>query len=162
MSVAKYCYYDIPGKWTRKIQPHLSDARLNEILVRDFNKFTTTRWDKPFTLGMLPEQIESCDWRCDHRGKYPRYWKYVKHSACHFVVNFALRLAMLVEPDREWRIVTSKEHSTVWDGKRTFFDFNFLALGVSASECAELAFKGQILKPGKFKRIYGTDHWTSS
>ena len=40
----------------------------------------------------------------------------MKHAACHWLVNFALELAQLVEPDRKWRIITSDKHSTVWDG----------------------------------------------
>jgi hypothetical protein len=43
-----------------------------------------------------------------------------------------LKLAMQVEPNRIWHIVTSDEHSTVWDGKKTLSDMNFLALGVTA------------------------------
>jgi hypothetical protein len=61
---------------------------------------------------------------------------YVKHAACHWLVNFALELAQHVEPNRAWRIITSQEHSTVWDGKDTLFDFNFLALGVTAARNA--------------------------
>ena len=33
-------YYDLKRHWTRRIEPHLTDERLNAILVRDFNKFT--------------------------------------------------------------------------------------------------------------------------
>jgi hypothetical protein len=30
----------------------------------------------------------------------PRFWQYVKHGACHWLVNFGLRLAMLAAPAR--------------------------------------------------------------
>ena len=29
-----------------------------------------------------------------------------------------------------WRIITSVKHSTLWDGKRLLFDFNFSAMGI--------------------------------
>lgn len=154
-------YYDLQRHWTRRIEPQLSDAALNQILVRDFNKYTQGLWGKPFTQGQFPREFESCDWWCEHRGKEPRYWQYVKHAACHWLVNFNLRLAQLVEPARPWRIVTSQEHSTVWDGEQTLFDFNFLALGVPPQECFKLANKRQ-LKAGKELRVYLAEHWSKA
>lgn len=71
------------GSTTQRIEPHLTGERLNAILVRDFNKFTDGRWGTPFTPGQFPRDFESCNWWCGHRGPEPRYWRYVKHSACH-------------------------------------------------------------------------------
>src|SRR5215472_12181479 len=122
-------YYDLKKNWHR-VKPHLGDKQLNDILVRDFNKFTFGRWNKTFTYGDLPYEFESCDWDYDHRGRRPAYWQYVKHAACHWLVNFNLRLAMLVQPAKPWRIITSDDHSTVWDGSDTLFDFNFLVSSV--------------------------------
>jgi hypothetical protein len=48
----------------------------------------------------------------------------------------------------------------VWDGKDTLFDFNFLALGVTATECFELAHKKE-LAPGRHHKVHFADHWTS-
>ena len=142
-------YYDLKRNWTRRITPHLADKDLNDILTRDFNLYTMGRWATPFAHGMLPQEIESCDWRCEHQGRYPRFWRYVKHGACHWIVNFALRLAYLAEPTKDWRIVTSDRHSTVWDGDQTLFEFNFQAFGVPPGECWTIAStKGQVLKPG--------------
>jgi len=76
-----------------------------------------------------PQSFESCDLLDSHRGPQPRFWQYVKHAACHWIVNFALRLATLAEPRRCWRIISSDFHSTVWDGAETLFDFNYQALG---------------------------------
>ena len=39
-------------------------------------------------------------------------------------------------------IVTTRKHSTVWDGAETLFDINFLALGVDPDEAWELAGSG--------------------
>lgn len=146
-------YYDLKRHWTRRIEPRLADAKLNAILVRDFNKFTYGRWREPFTLGQHPRDFESCDWSWDHSGPQPRFWRYVKHSACHWLVNFNLRLAQLVEPGRPWRILTSADHSTVWDGDRTLFDFNFLAMGIPPEECFALA-NGKELRPGREMGVY--------
>jgi hypothetical protein len=151
-------YYDLRRYW-RQVEPHLKDERLNAILVRDFNKYTYGRWRKRFTRGMFPREFESFDWDIDHCGPAPRFWRYVKHAACHWLVNFNLRLAMRAEPKRPWRIITSRRHSTVWDGKSWLFDFNFLALGVSPRECFELACGGgRELAPGKLIRVYYPDH----
>jgi hypothetical protein len=92
-------YYDLKKNW-RRVKPHLEDKKLNNILVRDFNKFTTGRWRRPFVHGDLPSDFETCDWDIDHRGKRPAFWRYVKHAACHWLVNFSLRLAILVEPEK--------------------------------------------------------------
>lgn len=151
-------YYDLKRHW-RRLEPHLGDEKLNAILVRDFNKYTSGRWDKPFRPGQFPREFESCDWDFGHRGPQPRYWRYVKHSACHWLVNFNLRLAQLVEPSRPWRILTSDKHSTVWDGEETLFDFNFLALGVAPDECFALANERQ-LPPGRQRRVYWPPHWS--
>jgi hypothetical protein len=151
-------YYDLKKNW-RRVKPHLGDKELNDILVRDFNKYTFGRWGQRFTAGKLPCEFESCDWRFEHRGRHPEYWKYVKHAACHWIANFTLRLAMLVMPDRPWRIITSQLHSTVWDGADTLFDFNFQAMGIDADECFRLANEKE-LKPGKRLRLYFAEHYS--
>jgi hypothetical protein len=155
-------YYPIQRYWTKKIMPHLADRKLNDTLVENFNKFTFGRWRTKFKHGELPFSYESCDWWCEHRGPRPRYWQYVKHAACHWTVNWLLELAQRVEPKRHWRIVTSVEHSTVWDGNDTLFDFNFQALGISAHECFERAARhptSRELKPGQHARVYFAQHY---
>lgn len=149
-------YYLIQKKWP-KIKAVINRMDIQSVLVKDFNKYTYGRWHQQFKHGMKPTEFESCDWRCNtgKRGRQPEFWGYVKHAACHWVVNFNLKLAMAVEPDREWRIVTSDSHSTVWDGKDTLFDMNFLALGIDVNETWALADQdGKHLKPGKMMRVY--------
>ena len=130
-------YYDLQRNWTRKIVPHLDNETLNAILVRDFSNYCVERWNRTCRPGQLPEDIDSCDWRINpvRRGPKPRYWTYVAWGACHWIVNFSLLLAFLAEPTHNWRIVMSDRHSTVWNGRKTLFDFNYQALGVSANEC---------------------------
>ena len=144
-------YYDLTKNWQR-VRPHLGDKKLNDILVRDFNKFTFGRWNRRFAHGQFPREFESCDWDIDHRGKQPAFWHYTKHAACHWLVNFTLRLATLVQPKKSWRIITSEKHSTVWDGDQTLFDFNFQAFGIDPNECFERAFDKEH-KPGKQLRV---------
>ncbi|SRR6266496_301714 len=147
-------YYPIVKKWS-KIKPFISTKEVQDILVRDFNKFTYGRWHQQFKHGMLPREFESCDWDCGRKGRQPEYWKYVKHAACYWLVNFNLKLAMLTEPQRNWRIVTGDGHATVWDGEETLFDMNFLSLQVPPNEAWELANKnGRKLIPGKLLRVY--------
>ena len=138
-------YYDLQANW-RKVKKHIDSAEVQKILATDFNKFTYGRWRQKFKTGDLPTNFESCDWRCNtgRRGRQPAFWDYTKHSACHWLVNFNLRLAQLVEPDRNWRILTSDLHSTTWDGKHLLFDFNFSALGIKPKECFMLANKEEL------------------
>ncbi|MBR1187301.1 hypothetical protein [Bradyrhizobium sp. AUGA SZCCT0160] len=154
-------YYDPVRNWKR-IQPHLK--RFEPILVRDFNRFTYGRWGQSFEAGMVPRQFESCDWDIDHRGREPRYWQYVKHAACHWLVNHSLELAQAVMPASEWRILSSELHSTVYDGHGMLFDFNFCALGIEPEEAYLMSRnegKGRILKPGKHLRCYYAGHWSN-
>jgi hypothetical protein len=148
----EFRYYDLKRNW-KKVEPHLSNAHLNDVLVTEFNKYTFGRWGETFKHGEYPCDYESSDWRIFHKGPEPKFWRYVKHEACHWIVNFALVLAQLVEPKRQWRILTSNRHSTVWDGKHTLFEFNFQALGIPPNECFKLANKKE-LRPGQHLKTY--------
>ena len=133
-------FYPVAKNWSWKIRPHLDNTYLKKVLVSEFNKYTTGRWGKRFRRGDYPGDFESCDWYLSVRGRHPRYFQYVKHAACHWLVNFNLRLAELAEPKKDWRIVTSQAHSTVWDGELRLFDMNGMALfDGGAPKCFELA-----------------------
>ena len=69
-------YYPVVRNWSRKIKPHLSDPEVQTVLVRDFNRFTFGRWEKPFVAGMKPTDFESCDWRYERRGRQPEFWDF--------------------------------------------------------------------------------------
>ena len=151
----KMRYYDVVRYWTKRFEPHLRDPELNDILVKDFNRFTRGRWGQVFRRGQYPYEFETCDWAVSRRGPMPRFHKYVKHAACQWMVNFYLRLVSLAEPKRGWRIVTSDDHSTVWDSRQTLFDPQFMALGVPVRESWELARKrGRILRPGEYLEVF--------
>lgn len=150
-------YYDLKSNW-KKVKRHIAAPDVQEILVRDFNKFTWGRWRLKFKSGYLPAAFESCLWDCEHRGRRPKFWDYTKHGACHWLVNFSLRLAQLVEPQKQWRIITSVKHSTVWDGERLLFDFNFQAMGISPRKCFKLAKKKE-LRVGEYLEVHFAQHW---
>jgi hypothetical protein len=151
-------YYDLTRNWS-KIQPHLRNKTLNKILVEDFNKYTFGRWVREFEPGEFPRDYETCLWDSEHQGPEPRFWRYVKHGACHWLVNFELCLAQLTLPKRRWRIITSDEHSTVWDGRDTLFEFNFLALKVSPDDCFRMAYSEEG-EPGDYLNVSFARHYT--
>jgi hypothetical protein len=140
-------YYDLKRNW-RKVRRHIEHPEVQAMLVRDLNRYSWGHRRKKFEPGMKPSQFESCDWQLRHRERLPAFWAYTKHAACHWLVNFTLRLAQLVEPKRQWRIITSQKHSTVWDGERLLFDFNFQAMQISPEQCFALAY-GKELEPNE-------------
>jgi hypothetical protein len=154
-------YYDVKRHWTTKIEPHLDNPDVKKILVHDFHRFTYGRWSEPFLPTSYPSDFESMDWRHSHKGRRPRYWKYVCALACHWLANFALTLAHLAVPNRQWRIVTSEQHSSVWDGINTLFDFNYLAFGFPPEEAWDaLQDGGHQLPPGAFLKVSYAEHYT--
>jgi hypothetical protein len=155
-------YYDLRGRsWTKKVQPHLDDPELNRILIRDFNKFTFGRWEQKFEPGMIPREFESCDWDMSIPGRRPRFWMFVKHAACHWLCGFTLKLAMLVEPSKPWRIITSDEHSTVWDRGEVLFDFNYNAMKICPDDCFKAARHGaNAEEPGEYLELNFAEHYS--
>src|ERR1700721_2610591 len=156
-------YYDLKRNW-RRVKPHLNDPMLNKILVCDMHKY---RWGRnrknSFVPGMFPCDAESTDWRFDHPHRWPAYWQYVCMGACFWLVNFNLRLAMLVEPKPGGGIVESTKHATGGGGEKLLFEFNFQAFGIPPEECFRLAsaseYEGITLKVGRLSQVYCAEHW---
>jgi hypothetical protein len=146
-------YYGLQKHWSKRIVPHLGDAELNAILVRDFNKFTLTRFGQRFEAGMFPRDFDE---RFFLDGRAPRFCRYAAGGACHWLVNFALRLAILAQPQQPWRILTSWQHSTVWDGDRVLFDFVIQAIGESPAKCFSIA-RWKQLAPGELMELEEVD-----
>lgn len=144
-------FYDAKKNW-RKLKPFLNNKELIKILRHDFKIFVYGRWRAWFKKSQYPSDWETCEWN-HAKGRKPAYQRYVKHGACHWLVNFNLALAKLVEPDRSWRIMTSELHSTVWDGDKMLFDFNALALGTKPKHAFIMA-DGRHLKVGKFLKVW--------
>jgi hypothetical protein len=138
----KLNYFDPVKNWQR-IKPHLENEELNRVLYDGLSEYVgrdVCYPELPADFEDLEDFTDGVDWRRDRRrGRPPQYWNYVWQGACHWLVNFNLKLATLVEPRRPWRILTSDKHSTVFDGKGTLFDFNMKALLVPIEEAWELA-----------------------
>lgn len=147
-------YFDFKTHW-QTLKPIFESPQARAILDRDFEHYitmkranyvkhakskglSTTKHGWYFTKGKLPFEYDSCDWRCDC--ELPAWHEYVCHGACHWLVNTLLYAAMTAYPNKAWRIVTSLEHSTVWDGENTLFDLNYATIGVSVEECVSKTF----------------------
>jgi hypothetical protein len=141
-------YVPIQQQW-RKLGPLYRSFNAAAIWFPEMEAFSFSRAEDrgyPYrpaklTPDLLPSHYDSCDWRfCrDRPGPAPSFWDYACHGACHWTCSLHLWVAMQVQPDRPWRIVTTNKHSTVWDGEHTLWDGNFLALGIPADEAWELA-----------------------
>lgn len=158
-AVKRAKYFDIHKNW-RKLGPIFKSEEARRIWKPCMEQFDMWRFKDNKRQGewksdprdTLPRHYDSCDWRFDRARELP-FWDYACHSACHWVVDLALFVAMRAYPDVPWRIVTSKRHTTVWNGSLkdpVMFDINFCAIGVKSSEAMEAAFSGSIRRPGVY------------
>lgn len=125
--------FDIACLWPR-IEPHLDTKAVREALRRDFNAFTRDMYNKPFKEGKVPLDYHPIDPLRRRQLKRHPFLKYVRVGACRHLVNFQLRLAQAVFPDRAWRIMAGPMHSTVWDGDHVFFDLLSYAQQIPPSQ----------------------------
>ena len=146
-------YYPIQKRW-RKLRPLFEVPAIIEIAHHEAECWRAVRAEdfgrefkpKPFYPEFRPAHYECCDWRWGNgrRGPEPHFWQWALAGACHWVATVNLLVISELEPDRPWRIATSQKHSTVIDSDRQLmFDTNFLALGVSAQECWEMAVESE-------------------
>lgn len=166
IKISRIRYFPVATHWP-KLKPLFESPeaeRIWRLNLRDFTEQKAAthkfKYNHDPTRYQYPRDHDSCDWRCDHRGPEPRFWKYVCHSACHFLVDLNLHVAMKAFPTVPWRIITQRHHSTIWNGdynRPVLFDLNFLALGVTAKEAWKIASRGRFLKPGKPLRPYVFD-----
>lgn len=166
IKVAKLRYFAIVKHW-RKLRPLFQSPeaeRIWRLNLWDFSRQKATdhkfKYKHVASHYQTPSDHDSCDWRCGIAHRHPEFWKYVCHSACHWVVDLCLHVAMKAYPETPWRIITQRHHSTVWNGSTTdpvLFDINFLALGIEAKEAWEIASRGRFLKPGHPLRPYVFD-----
>lgn len=103
-----------------------------------------------------PIDYNSCDWMCGRIGRPPDFWRFVCHSACHWLVDLNLFAITLAFPFWKWRVVSGDKHSTVWNGELKIpilFDLNFTALEIPPKDAWKMSF-GKVLKPGEFSRPF--------
>jgi len=138
-------YYPITKMWS-KIRPHLHSPFVQEILVRDFNKFTYGRWKKPFSQGMVPAMFEPRPWWSGCELPKEAWWHYTCTIADDWLLNFNLALATRVAPLERWRIIGCGS-STVWNGFETLFDINRSLYEIPAQAIFEFAGSGLFRLP---------------
>lgn len=159
-------YADIQRHW-RKLGPIFRSKECRSVWVPCMTEYMQQRssgkWKFKYDPGKYrtPSCFDSCDWRWNRnrRGPHPEFWDYACHSACHWVVDMCLYVAISYAPHLQWRIISSDKHSTVWNGSLDWpvlFDVNFLALGVAPDEAWNLAHsKGtKTLKPHHWMKWY--------
>jgi hypothetical protein len=146
-------YYPIQKNW-RKAKDIYSSPEAKAIWYPDMILFEEMKaedlgvkqWYPTDSPELTPSDFDSCDWRRERlgqgrKGPQPAFWKYVCHGACHYLVDLGLYVATTVEPDRDWRVMCSDDHSTVWDGKDMLWDLNYTALGIDPDEAFKIATK---------------------
>lgn len=137
-------YYPVMRKW-KQIRPIIKSVEATKIWRHDMRLYTVGRWENE-DVGRVPADNDSCDWRCNKK-HHPLY-DYACWGACHWLVNLNFYVARILEPTRNWRIVTSDLHSTVWDDtSNQLFDINYFSLGVPATEAWKRAFEGGTICP---------------
>ena len=138
-------FYPIQSNW-RKLRPiyESEEARriwypemcaYSKVCFEEYN--VTDGYIPPNTPDTWPDSFDSCDWRYNsgRRGRAPAYWRFVCHSACHWVANLNLYVATKAEPGRDWQIISSDLHSTAWGAAtKTLWETNYMAFGISARE----------------------------
>ena len=65
----------------------------------------------------LPKDFDSCSWRCERPSRLA-WWRFVCHSACHWVAPVHLRALQLVEPG--WSIYCDADHTHCRNGDRVY------------------------------------------
>lgn len=166
---SKTAYLDVQRHWG-KLGPIFRSPRAACIWMPCLLEYSMQRafdhgfkYSPPRSEPYCPAMFDSCDWRFNRekRGRMPEYWDYVCHSACHWIVDLDLFVAINAYPKIPWRIVSHQKHSTVWNGdlgKPVLFDVNFLALGVPAAEALWTAWPGRLLKPWEYLKPYLHPH----
>jgi len=149
----RLAYYHVGEHW-RCLAPLYRSPAARRIWLPDMRDYRVIRPDEAgLDAGRddrhyrTSSEFDSNDWRYDAfflgRGtrpiRRPAYWDFVYHSACHWLLKLNIWFVTLVEPERDWRVLTSPLHSILWDGGSALFELNFLALRVSATEAWEMA-----------------------
>ena len=149
-------YVDLKKHWNKIERLLAPGTAINDRMRHDFGLYVEGRWGEhgiSFDDYDWPSELESFSWQDSVVGRPPRFWKLVKHGACHWLVNYQLMLAEAIMPEYDWCILTSDDHSTVWNLHGLLWDANFLALKISPQEAFDRANGGllplgEMLEPG--------------
>ena len=167
-------YFPIQQRW-RKLKPLYEQPLTLKMSWVEMESFRQTDFEEngisynltPFDPSSRPYQYDTCGWRwadpgCGRPGRKPAFWDWACYRACHWVANANLRVISQLEPEHNWRIATSIEHTTLVDlDRKLMFDTNFLAMGISEKECWKSAVKHPtscIFDPGTYM-LHDIDMW---
>lgn len=138
------CYlFDFKKDWCLVRDGFTSDVYRRQVW-KDLKDYAGMRgWKayahKQYRDFTLPSDFDSCDWRC--AVKELPFHRHVVHGACHWLVNANLMVAKMSFPERQWCIISSDSHSTVWDGERCLFDPNAFALYPDVEKLGKMLFE---------------------
>ena len=155
-------YYDLIDDWS-KVEPFINHPSVLSAMHFNYNAYLLSHLGLPFDDAMTPETIYELnqrmlfgdDWKQEgfdaRNGERQPYWTITAPHTCHWTANVLLEIAKSAEPEHPWRIISGKNHSTVWDGADTLFETHYLVIGRSADECYEAALEssteGEIGQP---------------
>jgi hypothetical protein len=163
-------YIDPVRHWPQ-LRPIFETEEVQKLIALEMLDYTMrSDYAKQILTNLLPEDpakwrphlIDNCDWRC---GRRPAgYHDYVCHGWCHWGARVNLLVANRWRPKKDWRMVHSQKHATVYDGEGNLFDMQFAALRVPTAECWKLATtrgrKDVRLGDPKANHWYGGHGWT--
>lgn len=132
-------YFDVSKHWN-KLNPIYESNEIKEFVLLQLNEYLEVKAEddgytfKPLTEFEYPYLYNMDCWICNGRKRRLKYFNWVLHRACHYMAPVNLEVIAEAFPNKEWRLVNSDFHSTVWDGERTVYDLNYKALGVPIAD----------------------------
>ena len=135
-------YFNISKNW-KVLGPIYESPEIVELAFTEMNAYIEARAEqhgfkyKEDRRCHYPRWFDSCDWRFDRKGRPPIFDKWICHSACHWTANINAEVIMKAQPTKNWRVINSSYHSTVWDGKNTIYDTNFYGLKIPIEDVVE-------------------------
>jgi hypothetical protein len=144
-------YFDHRKHW-RKLQPIFESDEIKDVSNREMNSFKLADYhpgNRVYRTFRYPEEYDYGDWRFWRgRGRPANYLKWVCAGSCHWSAVVNLHVLKIYQPEIPWQLVTSRDHSTVWDGNKLIFDMQYYALTVPIDELVA------IVNSSKNRKIY--------
>jgi len=149
----KKVHYNIQKNW-KKLKPIYESQECRALWYEGCVTYVQSKFEdhgiefdpERYTYNFIttPSVIESSDWQYGFgkRGRKPAFWQYALAHACHWMAEKDLYIAKKIAPEFDWVIISSEEHTTVFNGIDTIFDTTYNAMGISA----EVAYKSATLK----------------
>jgi hypothetical protein len=129
-------YFPIEKCW-QELSPIFESETIRELTRYEMNSFLVARWEvKGKTDDLIlhktfkyPVEFDEADWARTHQ-----YHAWVCSASCHFMCNVNLAVLKIYQPEKDWKLIFSRKHSTIWDGDHLIYDMQSLALGFTACQ----------------------------